>query len=44
MHGKKLHNTVGKTAKLIARASRWMPGYVRRKSLELANKGVKPMG
>ncbi len=44
VNGSKLHNPVGKTAKTIARAARWMPGYVRARSHELARRGLKPMG
>ncbi len=42
--GEKLHNAVGKTARKLATAARWMPSYIRRKSRELAKAGLKPMG
>lgn len=32
VHGKKLHTTVGKTAKSLAFAARWMPGRLRKRS------------
>ncbi|WP_340587104.1 SDR family oxidoreductase [Erythrobacter alti] len=44
VHGDKLHNPIGKTARKIATAARWMPSYIRRKSRELASSGLKPMG
>lgn len=44
VHGDKLHNTVGKTAKKIETAARWLPSYIRNKSRELAERGLKPMG
>ncbi|KLI64228.1 SDR family oxidoreductase [Aurantiacibacter marinus] len=44
VQGGDLHNPVGKTAKMVARAARWMPSYVRGKSRKLAEKGAKLMG
>ncbi|WP_271077142.1 SDR family oxidoreductase [Aurantiacibacter sp. MUD61] len=44
VHGDRLHNPIGATAKKIATAARWMPSYIRNKSRELALKGLKPMG
>ena len=44
VHGEKLHNPVGKTAHTIARAARWMPGYIRSKSRKLVEQGAKLMG
>ncbi len=44
VHGDKLHNTVGKTAKKIETAARWLPSYIRNKSRSLAKAGLKPMG
>ncbi|RJY09015.1 SDR family oxidoreductase [Aurantiacibacter aquimixticola] len=44
VHGDKLHNPVGKTAYTIARAARWMPGYIRHKSRKLVEQGAKLMG
>ena len=44
VHGDKLHNTVGKTAKKIETAARWLPSYIRSKSRDLAERGLKPMG
>ncbi|MDE1466965.1 SDR family oxidoreductase [Aurantiacibacter sp. D1-12] len=44
VHGSKLHNPIGKTAQLVARAARWMPGYIRSKSRKLVDRGDKLMG
>lgn len=38
VHGKKLHTTVGKTAKQMAFAARWMPGALRRDDRLVRNK------
>ncbi|MBX7496647.1 SDR family oxidoreductase [Qipengyuania sp. 6B39] len=40
VHGEKLHTTVGKTAKQMAFASRWMPGRVRKQTRE----STRPLG
>lgn len=40
VHGEKLHTLVGKTAKQIAFASRWMPGRVRKQNRE----SFRPLG
>ena len=40
VHGEKLHTTVGKTAKQMAFAARWLPGRVRKQSRESA----RPLG
>jgi len=44
VNGEKLHNPVGKTAKKLATAARWLPSYIRSKSRALAEAGLKPMG
>ncbi|APE27023.1 SDR family oxidoreductase [Aurantiacibacter gangjinensis] len=44
VHGKKLHNPIGKTANKIMLAARWLPSYIRGKSRQLARDGLKPMG
>ncbi len=44
VNGTKLHNPVGKTAHTLARAARWMPDYIRKRSRELADRGLRPMG
>lgn len=44
VHGEKIHNPVGKTARKIALAARWLPSYIRNKSRALAKAGLKPMG
>lgn len=44
VHGKALHHTVGKTAKTLETAARWLPSYIRNKSRQLAKAGLKPMG
>lgn len=40
VHGDKLHTTVGKTAKRVAFASRWMPGKMRKEARKRAALGV----
>ncbi len=40
VHGDKLHTTVGKTAKRVAFASRWMPGQMRKQARKRAALGV----
>lgn len=40
VHGERLHTLVGKTAKRIAFASRWMPGRIRKQSRE----SPRPLG
>ena len=40
VHGEKLHTTVGKTAKSMAFAARWLPGRVRKQTRESA----RPLG
>ena len=40
VHGEKLHTTVGKTAKQMAFAARWLPGRVRKQTRESA----RPLG
>lgn len=40
VHGKALHNRVGKTANRIAFAARWMPGRLRK----MTRNSLKPMG
>ena len=44
VNGDKLHNPIGKTARKLFTAARWMPSYIRRKSRALAKAGLKPMG
>ena len=44
VHGKKVHNPIGKTSNKLALAARWLPSYIRNKSRELALRGLKPMG
>ena len=44
VHGNKVHRPVGKTAKLLAMASRWSPGYIRHRARKLAQAGTRPMG
>ena len=44
VHGNQLHNPVGKTAKTVARAARWLPSYIRSRSRKLAEQGAKLMG
>ncbi len=39
VHGKKVHTPVNKMAKQLAFAARWMPGRLRKQSVELANLG-----
>ncbi|MEP2102628.1 MAG: SDR family oxidoreductase [Parasphingorhabdus sp.] len=39
VHGKKVHTPVNKMAKQLAFAARWMPGRIRKQSLELADLG-----
>ena len=40
VHGEKLHTVVGKTARRLAFAARWMPGRVRRQTRE----SLRPLG
>ena len=40
VHGDKLHTTVGKTAKRVAFAARWMPGKMRKEARKRAALGV----
>ena len=40
VHGKDLHNRVGKTANRIAFAARWMPGRLRK----MTRNTLKPLG
>ena len=40
VHGDKLHTAVGKTAKRVAFASRWMPGKMRKEARKRAAPGV----
>jgi hypothetical protein len=40
VHGERLHTTVGKTAKRMAFAARWLPGRVRKGT----RAGGRPMG
>jgi NAD(P)-dependent dehydrogenase (short-subunit alcohol dehydrogenase family) len=44
VHGRKLHNPVGKTAKTLARAARWFPSYIRNKSRKMLKHGTRFMG
>ena len=44
VHGDRLHNPVGKTAKTVDRAARWLPSYIRSRSRKLAQSGAKLMG
>lgn len=44
VHGSKVHRPVGKTAKLLALASRAAPGYIRYRARKLAKAGTRPMG
>ena len=44
VNGDRLHNPVGKTARKVATAARWLPSYIRNKSRALAKAGLKPMG
>ncbi|QTD54512.1 SDR family oxidoreductase [Parasphingorhabdus cellanae] len=39
VHGKKIHTPVNKMAKQLAFAARWMPGRLRKQSVELADLG-----
>ena len=39
VHGKKVHTPVNKMAKQLAFAARWMPGRLRKQSVELADLG-----
>ena len=40
VHGEKLHTTVGKTAKTMAFAARWLPGRVRKQT----RSSFRPLG
>ncbi len=40
VHGDRLHTTVGKTAKTMAFAARWLPGRVRKQT----RSSIRPMG
>ncbi|ANU08560.1 SDR family oxidoreductase [Paraurantiacibacter namhicola] len=44
VNGSTMHRPVGKTAKLLALASRWSPGYIRFRAHRLEKAGTRPMG
>jgi hypothetical protein len=44
VHGSATHVLVGKTAKQIAFAARWMPGKVRARARKTAEAGGGPLG